>query len=870
MMNKAMKTNEIRELFLNFFESREHEKVSGSSLIPSNDPTLLFTNAGMVQFKDVFLGNEQRQSQRAVSVQRCLRAGGKHNDLDNVGYTDRHHTFFEMLGNFSFGDYFKEEAIHFAWEFITEELNIDPDRLWVSVFKDDDEAAAIWLDQIKVNPDRLVRMGEASNFWSMGQTGPCGPCTEIFYDHGPHIEGGPPGSESEEGDRFVEIWNLVFMQFERAEDGQLTQLPKPSVDTGMGLERIAAVMQGVQSNYEIDLFKNIIKAVSSLIGDAGSNNHYRVISDHIRAAAFLILDGVSPGREGRGYVLRRIIRRALRHGYELGVEEPFFHEVIDPLVKEMGEAYPDLAQKSEYIKRIILTEEERFSATLAQGMRLLETEIDSLSGDILSGEFVFKLYDTYGFPVDLTSDIARVKQLKIDQKGFDKAMDRQKEMARTASQFSRQQVKEVDHGLETSFLGYDQHENDTKVTGIIKDQLINQIAKGETGQVILEETAFYAESGGQVGDVGTIQSKTGAFQVLDTQSSGDALVHLGTVTNGTMALNDKVKATINPIRRQAITLNHTSAHLLHSALINVLGDHVAQRGSAVGDKRLRLDFSHDQALTTEELRQIEELVNKKIEKNIDVETSIMKHDEALESGALALFGEKYGEEVRVVNVELFSKELCGGTHVKNTGEIGFFKIISESSIASGTRRIEAITGDEALKWAEETEYLVEKLADMLQTGRDGIEKKVQTLVNNNRQMNLEIKDLKAQIIRQPSGDTANEIETINSISLLIKELAEDTEPSVMRSAIDQIKQDIGSGVIILASKSSKGKVRVAIGVTEDLVEKVQANILANEMSKVLGGKGGGRANFANAGGSDTENLLKSFDLAKDWIKNLEF
>ncbi len=865
-----MKTNEIRELFLNFFESREHEKVSGSSLIPSNDPTLLFTNAGMVQFKDVFLGNEQRQSQRAVSVQRCLRAGGKHNDLDNVGYTDRHHTFFEMLGNFSFGDYFKEEAIHFAWEFITEELNIDPDRLWVSVFKDDDEAAAIWLDQIKVNPDRLVRMGEASNFWSMGQTGPCGPCTEIFYDHGPHIEGGPPGSESEEGDRFVEIWNLVFMQFERAEDGQLTQLPKPSVDTGMGLERIAAVMQGVQSNYEIDLFKNIIKAVSSLIGDAGSNNHYRVISDHIRAAAFLILDGVSPGREGRGYVLRRIIRRALRHGYELGVEEPFFHEVIDPLVKEMGEAYPDLAQKSEYIKRIILTEEERFSATLAQGMRLLETEIDSLSGDILSGEFVFKLYDTYGFPVDLTSDIARVKQLKIDQKGFDKAMDRQKEMARTASQFSRQQVKEVDHGLETSFLGYDQHENDTKVTGIIKDQLINQIAKGETGQVILEETAFYAESGGQVGDVGTIQSKTGAFQVLDTQSSGDALVHLGTVTNGTMALNDKVKATINPIRRQAITLNHTSAHLLHSALINVLGDHVAQRGSAVGDKRLRLDFSHDQALTTEELRQIEELVNKKIEKNIDVETSIMKHDEALESGALALFGEKYGEEVRVVNVELFSKELCGGTHVKNTGEIGFFKIISESSIASGTRRIEAITGDEALKWAEETEYLVEKLADMLQTGRDGIEKKVQTLVNNNRQMNLEIKDLKAQIIRQPSGDTANEIETINSISLLIKELAEDTEPSVMRSAIDQIKQDIGSGVIILASKSSKGKVRVAIGVTEDLVEKVQADILANEMSKVLGGKGGGRANFANAGGSDTENLLKSFDLAKDWIKNLEF
>ena len=865
-----MKTNEIRELFLNFFESREHEKVLGSSLIPSNDPTLLFTNAGMVQFKDVFLGNEQRQSQRAVSVQRCLRAGGKHNDLDNVGYTDRHHTFFEMLGNFSFGDYFKEEAIHFAWEFITEELNIDPDRLWVSVFKDDDEAAAIWLDQIKVNPDRLVRMGEASNFWSMGQTGPCGPCTEIFYDHGPHIEGGPPGSESEEGDRFVEIWNLVFMQFDRAEDGQLTQLPKPSVDTGMGLERIAAVMQGVQSNYEIDLFKNIIKAVSSLIGDAGSNNHYRVISDHIRAAAFLILDGVSPGREGRGYVLRRIIRRALRHGYELGVEEPFFHEVIDPLVKEMGEAYPDLAQKSEYIKRIILTEEERFSATLAQGMRLLETEIDSLSGDILSGEFVFKLYDTYGFPVDLTSDIARVKQLKIDQKGFDKAMDRQKEMARTASQFSRQQVKEVDHGLETSFLGYDQHENDTKVTGIIKDQLINQIAKGETGQVILEETAFYAESGGQVGDVGTIQSKTGAFQVLDTQSSGDALVHLGTVTNGTMALNDKVKATINPIRRQAITLNHTSAHLLHSALINVLGDHVAQRGSAVGDKRLRLDFSHDQALTTEELRQIEELVNKKIEKNIDVETSIMKHDEALESGALALFGEKYGEEVRVVNVELFSKELCGGTHVKNTGEIGFFKIISESSIASGTRRIEAITGDEALKWAEETEYLVEKLADMLQTGRDGIEKKVQTLVNNNRQMNLEIKDLKAQIIRQPSGDTANEIETINSISLLIKELAEDTEPSVMRSAIDQIKQDIGSGVIILASKSSKGKVRVAIGVTEDLVEKVQANILANEMSKVLGGKGGGRANFANAGGSDTENLLKSFDLAKDWIKNLEF
>ena len=805
-MNREMNTHEIRELFLDFFESKQHQRVAGAPLVPANDQTLLFTNAGMVQFKDVFLGSEQRQYKRAVSVQRCLRAGGKHNDLENVGYTSRHHTFFEMLGNFSFGDYFKEEAIHFAWEFVVQKLEIDQNLLWITVYEDDQEAASIWLDQIKINPDRLIRMGESSNFWSMGETGPCGPCTEIFFDHGPGIEGGPPGSKSEEGDRFVEIWNLVFMQYNRTEDGQLNPLPQPSVDTGMGLERIAAVIQGVHSNYDIDLFKNLIASISSATGLSGDNNHLRVIADHIRAAAFLIMDGISPGNEGRGYVLRRIIRRALRHGYDLGIESPFFYEIVDPLTAEMGKAYPGLEQKNEYIKRIILMEEERFSTTLSQGMKLLEKQIGSNPGEILSGEFVFKLYDTYGFPVDLTADIAKVNDLEIDKLGFDQAMDRQKQRSKAGGRFSQSEVKKIDHQLQTEFLGYGQLENSSKVIGIIKDEMTDEIVEGESGQIILEKTSFYAESGGQVGDIGTIQSSNGVFEVTDTQHSGNAHIHLGAMAQGSISMNEDVTATINPIRRRAITLNHTATHLMHAALIGVLGNHVTQRGSLVEDQKLRFDFAHHQAVNTEEIREVEAIVNNQIEEHIEVETSIMKYDEAIGSGAVGLFGEKYGEKVRVLNVGSFSNELCGGTHVTNTDEIGLFKIVSESSIASGTRRIEAITGDAALKWAEETEYLVEKLADVLQTGRDGIEEKVQILMDNNRKMNLEIRNLKSQIAQLPSDNSQTEIETIIGLSVLVKELDRGSEMSVMRSAIDQMKQNIGSGVIILASVSSKNKV----------------------------------------------------------------
>jgi len=702
----------------------------------------------------------------------------------------------------------------------------------------------------------------------MGQTGPCGPCTEIFFDHGPDIEGGPPGSKSEEGDRFVEIWNLVFMQYNRTEDGQLNPLPQPSVDTGMGLERIAAVMQGVHSNYDIDLFKNLIASISSATGLSGDNNHLRVIADHIRAAAFLIMDGISPGNEGRGYVLRRIIRRALRHGYDLGIESPFFYEIVDPLTAEMGKAYPGLEQKNEYIKRIILMEEERFSTTLSQGMKLLEKQISSNPGEILSGEFVFKLYDTYGFPVDLTADIAKVNDLEIDKLGFDQAMDRQKQRSKAGGRFSQSEVKKIDHQLQTEFLGYGQLENSSKVIGIIKDEMTDGIVEGESGQIILEKTSFYAESGGQVGDIGTIQSSNGVFEVTDTQHSGNAHIHLGTMAQGSISMNEDVTATINPIRRRAITLNHTATHLMHAALIGVLGNHVTQRGSLVEDQKLRFDFAHHQAVNTEEIREVEAIVNNQIEEHIEVETSIMKYDEAIGSGAVGLFGEKYGEKVRVLNVGSFSNELCGGTHVTNTDEIGLFKIVSESSIASGTRRIEAITGDAALKWAEETEYLVEKLADVLQTGRDGIEEKVQILMDNNRKMNLEIRNLKSQIAQLPSDNSQTEIETINGLSVLIKELDRGSEMSVMRSAIDQMKQNIGSGVIILASVSSKNKVRIAVGVTEDLITKIQADVLAQHMSEILGGKGGGRANFANAGGPRVENLHKFFDVAREWIKNL--
>ena len=860
-----MKTNEIRQAFIAFFESRKHQRITSSPLIPANDPTLLFTNAGMVQFKDIFLGKEDQGFTKAVSAQRCLRAGGKHNDLENVGYTSRHHTFFEMLGNFSFGDYFKEEAILLAWSFITDELNLEKDRLWITIFQDDDEAATIWLDKVGISEDRLVRLGEESNFWSMGDTGPCGPCSEIFYDHGDHIDGGPPGTSNEDGDRFVEIWNLVFMQYDRQESGELVDLPKPSVDTGIGLERIAPVMQGVSSNYDIDLFKKLINAIKSQ-SEKGEESHYRVIADHIRSSAFLIMDGVTPDNEGRGYVLRRIIRRALRHGYDLKINSPFFYKLVEVLTEEMGQTYPELLNKKDYIERIILMEEERFAATLSQGMTLLQKEFDRTNAELISGEFAFKLYDTYGFPLDMTIDIARSISRTIDIEGFEKAMEKQREMARKASKFKVDESFSLDHGLKSDFYGYQDLDTESEVIGVFGKDGSDKLQEGEIGQVILDKTPFYAESGGQVGDQGSFSSESINFEVLDTQFSGDAYSHIGTVSTGQIKVGDKIKASVNPVRRKSITLNHTGTHMLHRALMMVLGEHVQQRGSLVDDEKIRFDFSHHQSLTSNEIREIETIVNEKIEENIDVQTSIMKHDEAISSGAMALFGEKYGEDVRVLDVGDFSKELCGGTHVSNTNEIGIFKVVSESSISSGTRRIEAITGDKALKWAKETEYLIESLTDLLQTRREDVASKVENLVDTNKKLQAEIKQLKSRIASGQTSDEDSSSEEINGIAYLYKELENETEPSVMRGAIDQFKNKLESGVIVLSSINKKGKVTFSIGVTDDLTSKVEASSIADIIAKALSGNGGGKANFAQAGGSDAEKVPAALESVKEFLK----
>ena len=862
-----MKTNEIRQAFIKFFESEGHQSVKSSPLIPANDPTLLFTNAGMVQFKDIFLGKEDQGFTKAVSAQRCLRAGGKHNDLENVGYTSRHHTFFEMLGNFSFGDYFKEDAIQLAWDFITNELKLEKDRLWVTIFEDDDEAASIWLEKIGVSADRLVRLGEKSNFWSMGDTGPCGPCSEIFYDHGDHIDGGPPGSDDEDGDRFVEIWNLVFMQFDRQANGELVNLPKPSVDTGMGLERIAAVMQGVSSNYDIDLFQKIIAAIKNQ-SQKGEESHYRVIADHIRSSSFLIMDGVTPDNEGRGYVLRRIIRRALRHGHDLGIESPFFFKLVDVLAGEMGQTYPELLNKKDYIERIILMEEERFAATLSQGMSLLQKEFDRSDDEMISGEFAFKLYDTYGFPLDMTVDIARSVSRAVDLEGFEKAMERQRELARRASKFQSDDSFSLNHDLKSEFHGYKVLETDSKIIGIFGEDGSDVLRQGEFGQVILDKTPFYAESGGQVGDQGSFSSDVSIFEVIDTQFSGNAYSHFGTVSNGQISVGDKITASVNPVRRKSITLNHTGTHMLHRALMMVLGEHVQQRGSLVDDEKIRFDFSHHQSLTASEIREIETIVNEKIDENIDVQTSIMKHDEAIESGAMALFGEKYGDDVRVLDVGDFSKELCGGTHVENTNEIGIFKVVSESSISSGTRRIEAITGDKALKWAKETEHLVESLTDLLQTRREDVTTKVESLLDSNKKLQAEIKQLKSKIASGQSVADIDSSEKINGINYLYKELENDIEPSVMRGAIDQFKSKLKSGVIILSSVNQKGKVTFTIGVTDDLTSKIEAKSIAEIISSALDGNGGGKGNFAQAGGSDSKKIPAALDSIRELLSQV--
>ncbi|MGQ9830076.1 MAG: alanine--tRNA ligase [Thermochromatium sp.] len=859
---------ELRASFLDYFEQRQHERVASSPLIPANDPTLLFTNAGMVQFKDVFLGRERRPYSRAVSAQRCVRAGGKHNDLENVGYTARHHTFFEMLGNFSFGDYFKREAIAYAWDYLTRVLALPPERLWVTVFEEDEEAASIWLNEIGVDPHRFSRGGAKDNFWSMGDTGPCGPCSEIFYDHGPGIPGGPPGTPDEDGDRYVEIWNLVFMQYNRDAEGHMTPLPRPSVDTGMGLERLAAVMQGVHSNYEIDLFRHLIEAAAEATGCTDlADKSLRVIADHIRSTAFLIADGVTPSNEGRGYVLRRIMRRAIRHGYRLGCATPFFHTLVEPLVHEMGDAYPELRVNQSHIERLVKLEEERFAETLDHGMRLLDAAIADLSGDQIPGETVFRLYDTYGFPVDLTADIARERGLTLDLAGFDQAMQQQRERARAASQFgSPQTLVDLQIQGETDFCGYDRLEiEDATIVALYRDGIsCDTLETGESGIVILDRSPFYGESGGQVGDRGWLTTETARCVVLDTQKKGDGvLLHVGQVEAGQLTLGDRVEARVDAERRRATTLNHSATHLLHAALRAVLGPHVQQKGSLVGPERLRFDFSHFEPLTREQLLAIERLVNREVRANHLVETRIMSLEDAKASGAMALFGEKYGDQVRVLRMGDFSTELCGGTHVKAVGDIGLIKIISESGIAAGVRRIEAVTGETALEWVEADEERLLRLAGLLKGGREELDERVTQLIDRVRRLERELEQLKAKVAGAAGQDLAAQAVDIRGVKTLAARL-DGADPKVMRVMLDQLKDRLGSAVVVLATESD-GKVSLVAGVTPDLTDRLKAGDLIREVAAKVGGKGGGRPDMAQAGGNDPAGLPDALALVPDWV-----
>ncbi len=853
---------DARRAFLEFFRDRGHTIVPSSPLVPGNDPTLLFTNAGMVQFKDVFLGKERRDYVRATSSQRCVRAGGKHNDLENVGYTARHHTFFEMLGNFSFGDYFKGEAIRFAWEFLTVTLKLDPQRLWVTVFRDDDEAADIWLKEVGVSPARFSRMGEQSNFWAMGDTGPCGPCSEIFYDHGPQILGGPPGSPEEDGDRYVEIWNLVFMQFDRAPDGTLTPLPKPSVDTGMGLERIAAVLQGVHSNYDIDLFKSLIRAAAELAHTADlRSSSLRVIADHIRACTFLIVDGVLPSNEGRGYVLRRIIRRAVRHGYKLGIEEPFFHKLVPVLERQMSSAYPELARGRELAERVLKQEEERFAETLANGMALLEGVIAKLSGAhgagheaVIPGETVFKLYDTYGFPADLTADIARERGLTIDQAGFDVAMEEQRRRSQEASRFGVDMRSGVVMDARTAFQGYEGLESEGRVVALLRDgNPAAELHAGDTGEVVLDRTPFYAESGGQVGDSGALTGSGSRFTVQDTVKRGAAHSHAGSVSEGAIRIGDVLRAHVDGERRRAIALNHTATHLLHAALRQTLGMHVQQKGSLVAPDRLRFDFSHFQGLTAAELTVIERLVNAQIRLNAPAETRLMGYESAVAAGAMALFGEKYDKDVRVLRIGEFSMELCGGTHVQRAGDIGLFKILSESGVASGVRRIEAITGEAAVEYVEQSEALVRDLAQLVRGSRDDVKDKVQDALERIRQMEKEVRTLKDRLASGQGADLASGAIDIQGVKIVATKV-EGADAGALRSAVDRLKDRLKSAVVVLASVAGPEKVVLVAGVTADQTARIKAGELAGAIAAQLGGKGGGRPDFAQAGGNNPAAL----------------
>ncbi len=858
---------ELRRAFLQYFVDNGHEEVASSPLIPHNDPTLLFTNAGMVQFKDVFLGREKRGYSRATSSQRCIRAGGKHNDLENVGYTARHHTFFEMLGNFSFGDYFKREAIEYAWEFLTGVLKIPQEKLWVTVFEDDDEAADIWIKEIGVDPDRFSRCGAKDNFWSMGDTGPCGPCSEIFYDHGPDVWGGPPGSPEEDGDRYIEIWNLVFMQFNRDGDGNLTPLPRPSVDTGMGLERLAAVMQGVHSNYDIDLFRNLIRAAAEITACKDlEEKSLRVIADHIRSCAFLVVDGVLPSNEGRGYVLRRIIRRAIRHGYMLGVKDPFFYKLVAVLTSEMGEAYPELRQAREQVERVLMLEEERFAETLEQGMKILEQAIAGLEGNRIPGETVFKLYDTFGFPTDLTADIAREQGLSLDMEGFEREMDAQRERARAASNFSIDQGVSLDLEGETDFIGYERLEDEATVIALIQNGAsVDTLGDNEEGMVVLDRTPFYAESGGQAGDSGRLRLGEGYFEVTDTRKQGgDLFVHIGRFRGEVLHVGDTVKAEVDRAKRGRTVLNHSATHLLHAALRRVLGEHVEQKGSLVDSERLRFDFSHFEPVTPEQLRTIERMVNEQIRENDMVETRIMSLEDARASGAMALFGEKYDDQVRVLRIGEFSIELCGGTHAKAAGDIGLFKITSEGGIASGVRRIEAVTGERAIEWIEEDEARLRRVGEILRAGRDDLDEKVAQLLENSRRLEKELDQLKAKLASSAGSDLAGDAVEVEGIKVLAAKL-DGADPKSLRDTMDQLKNKLGSAVIVLATVNGD-KVSLVAGVTKDQTDRVKAGDLVKMVAERVGGKGGGRPDMAQAGGNKPEALDGALASVESWVR----
>ena len=868
-------TAQIRQSYLDFFHSKGHQVVASSSLVPENDPTLLFTNAGMNQFKDVFLGLEKRPYSRATTAQRCVRAGGKHNDLENVGYTARHHTFFEMLGNFSFGDYFKHDAIHYGWEFLTSPqwLGLPKEKLWVTVYETDDEAYNIWHKEIGIPAERIIRIGDnkgapyaSDNFWQMGDTGPCGPCTEIFYDHGDHIWGGPPGSPEEDGDRYIEIWNIVFMQFNRHADGTMEKLPKPSVDTGMGLERISAVLQHVNSNYDIDIFKTLIAKVAELTGEKDlSNKSLRVIADHIRSCAYLIADGVVPSNEGRGYVLRRIIRRAVRHGNLLGATEAFFYKLVPTLIEVMAQAGEEVKKHQTTVEKFLRLEEEQFARTLERGLTLLDEALANVKDNVLSGEVAFKLYDTYGFPLDLTADVCRERDIAIDEAGFEREMASQRVRAQSASHFGMDYNNVIRVDGTTRFEGYTESESLAKVTALFHDgKAVESITAGQGAVVILENTPFYAESGGQIGDIGRLEGNGFIFDVKDTQKYGQVFGHIGELTQGSLSVGQSVNAVVDDVRRQQISLNHSATHLLHAALRQVLGEHVAQKGSLVSDALLRFDFAHHEAIPEEQLAEVERIVNQQVRANNPVQTEVMALDAAKAKGAMALFGEKYSEQVRVLTMGDFSVELCGGIHAKRTGDIGLFKIVTETAVAAGIRRIEAITGETAIEWLQHQQTLLNQSADLLKSDVNSITDKISLLQDKFKKVEKELQTLKEKAALQAGNDLAQSAVEIHGVSVIMQQL-DGIEAKSLRSMVDSLKNQLGSAVVVFASVLDE-KVNLIVGVTDDLTAKVKAGELVNLMAQQVGGKGGGRPDMAMAGGSQPENIGKALSVCSDWLK----